>query len=262
MQINFNSRPSARGDWLDVGFNVTRPNISIHAPPRGATQRPPRPALAIPFQFTPLREGRPSRQQKRQPPARFQFTPLREGRLDARTEGVENGRYFNSRPSARGDAMLNMSITGRLYFNSRPSARGDVLPRHCAEPQPRISIHAPPRGATRKMKILNQNHLFQFTPLREGRRYADRIFQSVSISIHAPPRGATKIATGHVLAYQISIHAPPRGATALIRRVKSSPAFQFTPLREGRQILAISHDRYFIKFQFTPLREGRLHQSN
>ena len=58
MQINFNSRPSARGDWLDVGFNVTRPNISIHAPPRGATQRPPRPALAIPFQFTPLREGR------------------------------------------------------------------------------------------------------------------------------------------------------------------------------------------------------------
>ena len=98
----------------------------------------------------------------------FQFTPLREGR-HARTEGVENGGYFNSRPSARGDrktsvhlfrwfyfnsrpsargdAMLNMSITGRLYFNSRPSARGDLY-----------------RGQN------SFQHEFQFTPLREGRR--------------------------------------------------------------------------------------------
>ena len=72
-----------RGATLDVGFNVTRPNISIHAPPRGATiqlqpvqgegwhisiHAPPRGATDLVetqnvvdvFQFTPLREGRPA----------------------------------------------------------------------------------------------------------------------------------------------------------------------------------------------------------
>ena len=56
----------------------------------------------------------------------FQFTPLREGRhrLPRDEGGVP---YFNSRPSARGDAS---STTG---------AKKAV-----------ISIHAPPRGATAK----------------------------------------------------------------------------------------------------------------
>ena len=100
-------------------------------------------------------------------------------------------KYFNSRPSARGDAisLLNNVLSdkfqftplreGRLLswsldsnssnFNSRPSARGDdVLLRNATEII-RISIHAPPRGAT---KISRENMvypLFQFTPLREGR---------------------------------------------------------------------------------------------
>ena len=33
-----------------------------------------------------------------------------------------------------------------------------------------ISIHAPPRGATRDYMALDVSELFQFTPLREGRR--------------------------------------------------------------------------------------------
>ena len=56
--------------------------ISIHAPPRGATE-PARihALLQALFQFTPLREGRPAGPHK--PGGRaatFQFTPLREGR--------------------------------------------------------------------------------------------------------------------------------------------------------------------------------------
>ncbi len=165
--------------------------------------------------------------------------------------------YFNSRPSARGDEKPPAASSACHSISIHAPPRGATQPPAEAPAASQISIHAPPRGATRKMKILNQNHLFQFTPLREGRRYADRIFQSVSISIHAPPRGATKIATGHVLAYQISIHAPPRGATGrcivnyfqfaisihapprgatpgLSPRRMCPNLFQFTPLREGR----------------------------
>ena len=76
--------------------------------------------------------------------------------------------------------------------------------------------------------------LFQFTPLREGRRYVGRVFQRIPISIHAPPRGAT----GY----------PARTAQAMI--------FQFTPLREGRRRFGKAGMRQ-VQFQFTPLREGR-----
>ena len=56
--------------------------------------------------------------------------------------------------------------------------------------------------------------LFQFTPLREGRRINDVTrFAKLVISIHAPPRGATGV---------INIKGKPK-------------TFQFTPLREGRR---------------------------
>ena len=57
--------------------------------------------------------------------------------------------------------------------------------------------------------------IFQFTPLREGRRlqgFPDG--WGIPISIHAPPRGATHQAEMMSIADTISIHAPPRGATA------------------------------------------------
>ena len=81
---------------------------------------------------------------------------------------------------------------GFFYFNSRPSARGDVH-RDCKRMRGvRISIHAPPRGATRESVAQRvgvndfnsrpsargdgagatatyQRDVFQFTPLREGR---------------------------------------------------------------------------------------------
>ena len=121
---NFNSRPSARGDKENL-LTMALEIISIHAPPRGATQTAPQPTAGQQFQFTPLREGRPSSdaQAPRQrhisihaPPrgatyvpadrtrslGRFQFTPLREGRRRA-ADSPRQGSNFNSRPSARGD---------------------------------------------------------------------------------------------------------------------------------------------------------------
>ena len=75
----------------------------------------------------------------------FQFTPLREGRLHCRTVHHER-RYFNSRPSARGDSCTSFKQFARM-----------------------ISIHAPPRGATRGYYAADYRAKFQFTPLREGR---------------------------------------------------------------------------------------------
>ena len=81
--------------------------------------------------------------------------------------------------------------------------------------------------------------IFQFTPLREGRRTVHHLtcagspdfnsrpsargdpsdlpkFTLRTISIHAPPRGATLPYPLHCPRPCISIHAPPRGATGLI----------------------------------------------
>ena len=105
---------------------------------------------------------------------------------------------------------------GRMEnFNSRPSARGDQDGVNYLDALKDISIHAPPRGATYVAQAYHaEDILFQFTPLREGRR--QRCHQGV-------PMGG------------ISIHAPPRGATRIMEIKEDRDIFQFTPLREGRR---------------------------
>ena len=80
--------------------------------------------------------------------------------------------------------------------------------------------------------------IFQFTPLREGRR---RFFTSKNVTI------------------SISIHAPAGGATRYVLRRAGRALFQFTPLREGRHTQNVIFILCVV-FQFTPLREGRQHQ--
>ena len=119
-------------------------------------------------------------------------------------------------------------------FNSRPSARGDIR-RGSRGASWVISIHAPPRGATGVCGGHTIKAVFQFTPLREGRRFFLVLLLGGEISIHAPPRGATTHWVGVGYGESISIHAPPRGATVLASYWESLKEFQFTPLREGRQ---------------------------
>ena len=166
----FNSRPSARGDLR-------------HKRRRAGGQ----------FQFTPLREGR--RPPFAYPPvqAHFNSRPSARGDNSAAERPEARPANFNSRPSARGDGtganpgaeadafQFTPLREGRLAkmfkiakeehdFNSRPSARGDrrrAADNRSASP---ISIHAPPRGATRRKKRRGTHCLFQFTPLREGRQ--------------------------------------------------------------------------------------------
>ena len=185
--------------------------ISIHAPPRGATnRRDARPAVPT-FQFTPLREGRRIRA-KRSPQA----------------------AYFNSRPSARGDEAdppqsggspisihapprgattakpqglgafqfqftplregRRVSFASRKpvspNFNSRPSARGDPIPAHGDSTFP-----------------------FQFTPLREGRRVTRSPTPQAANFNSRPSARGDLMPFRHFPCLSISIHAPPRGAT-------------------------------------------------
>ena len=122
---------------------------------------------------------------------------------------------------------------------------------------PTISIHAPPRGATEKQQNSHFDILFQFTPLREGRRGTRRTSPGTAdISIHAPPRGATAtfarrwtwrvfqftpLREGrphrlgfHAVQHTISIHAPPRGATPIFQRqVRKRGYFNSRPSARG-----------------------------
>ena len=100
----------------------------------------------------------------------------------------------------------------------------------------RISIHAPPRGATPFSWAVN---------CPEG------------ISIHAPPRGATSRGrTSATASAYFNSRPSARGDKMEVIKLGVMLAFQFTPLREGRPE---ANDQHWgsPKFQFTPLREGR-----
>ena len=143
--------------------------------------------------------------------------------------------YFNSRPSARGDARMSLADIQPFYFNSRPSARGDHRLPPCHK-RTSISIHAPPRGATRGSSSCHLTLQFQFTPLREGRPQPTCKFAGLQFHFNSRPsargdltccacwrrtsdfnsrpsaRGDCRFACCF-LSFCISIHAPPRGAT-------------------------------------------------
>ena len=77
--------------------------------------------------------------------------------------------------------------------------------------------------------------MFQFTPLREGRRmYAPCLKRGQSFNSRPCVRGDVRDT----------------------RRGKLSTLFQFTPLREGRRYKPSGVTACLV-FQFTPLREGR-----
>ena len=115
-----------RGATGEVMHNIIVFEISIHAPPRGAT-----------WSFPPSRDY-----------PTFQFTPLREGRPGRRRCTPQSPRYFNSRPSARGDRSCRRRHAGQAPFQFTPLREGRPSTAGAVGSPPAISIHAPPRGAT------------------------------------------------------------------------------------------------------------------
>ena len=251
-------------------------SISIHAPPRGATLVFCSSFAFCPFQFTPLREGRlPIRPVH--PRVRGYFNSRPSARGDSkREEKNSHTPYFNSRPSARGDSSTGMScrpahnfnsrpsargdpaflvvrLLLRHHFNSRPSARGDMEAAELAKMSQYISIHAPPRGATRRHRKPRTRFPFQFTPLREGRPAHTRSGDSEPDNFNSRPSARGDLPLFRVRQVQdISIHAPPRGATVMIPAFQPLIEFQFTPLREGRQAAELAKMSQYISIHAPP----------
>ena len=146
------------------------------------------------FQFTPLREGRLGTMGSRLLWSIFQFTPLREGRR-VLLPSPSPSFYFNSRPSARGDSACCLQVHALTAFQFTPLREGRRPALDLKPIGSRISIHAPPRGAT------SVGGFYLYRP---------------PISIHAPPRGATVRTWSNWDGTSISIHAPPRGATVRV----------------------------------------------
>ncbi len=115
-----------RGATELFGNHHSRGNISIHAPTRGATD-PAVPEISSRWNFNsrPYARGdaRPSMFSRGGRP--FQFTPLREGRPGCKPWTIAR-MYFNSRPFARGAIGPIEMPAWPVYFNSRPYARGDL----------------------------------------------------------------------------------------------------------------------------------------
>ena len=141
----------------------------------------------------------------------FQFTPLREGRLGCCPPNPFSGD-FNSRPSARGDT------------DEQPPKGGD-----------HISIHAPPRGATKATKDKKTTRPFQFTPLREGRQAPTPQLGGITIFQFTPLR---------------------EGRRPTSSRRKAATTFQFTPLREGRHDRRAAAERRRPHFNSRPSARG------
>ena len=145
----FNSRPSARGDGLRNQQRHVSP-ISIHAPPRGATD-----AHGTPITPTANFNSRPS----------------------ARGDHLYNITllhpcHFNSRPSARGDSNARIYAARNLGFQFTPLREG--RPRWTRRFLPKAgNFNSRPsaRGDGNSASTGSFGRVFQFTPLREGRRW-------------------------------------------------------------------------------------------
>jgi len=77
----------------------------------------------------------------------------------------------------------------------------------------KVSIHAPARGATTRVRIYDEDKQFQFTRPRGARLFGVVAARRARVSIHAPARGATFWTYLYAAWLNVSIHAPARGAT-------------------------------------------------
>ena len=148
----FNSRPSARGDSTPAAQAATHKPISIHAPPRGATPR--------------QEENLRSRQ-------KISIHAPPRGATRCTWIWVQARAYFNSRPSARGDAyQLSRSFAGSL-FQFTPLREGRLHRRSSRKPSGDFNSRPSARGDRMTFVRASSSTSFQFTPLREGRQYDD-----------------------------------------------------------------------------------------
>ena len=211
----FQFTPLREGRRAMRGDSGTSDDISIHAPPRGATEEntrilqerrisihaPPRGATLK------LTDGREAGT-----PISIHAPPR--GATDSFKCAVHDVLYFNSRPSARGDRGCGQGDGCRCISIHAPP-RGATTFNMAKYAQSQISIHAPPRGATPCVGRSCSSHLyFNSRPSARG-DMPETVAKSVRDYFNSRPSARGDQGYAAVLQQMnISIHAPPRGATA------------------------------------------------
>jgi len=208
----FNPRPRTRGDILPGGRSTSLE--SFNPRPRTRGDSPPVPGLVLLHSFNPRPRTRgdtgnavggdqgrvsihaPARgatiaQVVMRRILRFQSTPPHEGRR--RSPG-----WFPASPR----------------FNPRPRTRGDAQKRTGKHGRPKVSIHAPARGATHLRPGRSGGESFNPRPRTRGDSGSSWKRRGDDVSIHAPARGATPQFAGAARCY----------------------TFQSTPPHEGRRV--------------------------
>ena len=175
----------------------------------------------MPFLLTPLRVGR--RYRPRLHPAQDQIS----------THAPAGGATIRQKDFAR----------RWLYFYSRPCGRGDVRRNVVILVFSRISTHAPAGGATRaNCKRRSPPSYFYSRPCGRGDRRGPSCRQSWAGYFYSRPcgRGDATYESGSATACDFYSRPCGRGDTWRCRHRSAAAKFLLTPLREGRQILAVN----------------------
>ena len=148
--------------------------------------------------------------------------------------------------------MATIGITTTEQFQSTRPHGARRRTRRGLSRCPRVSIHAPARGATTGIYD-RTTYLQSFNPrARTGRDVPtpSGAYQ-LQVSIHAPARGATlNICSTSLFLYRVSIHAPARGATGADQAHGRAGSVSIHAPARGATIAAAS-DIFGTKFQST-----------
>ena len=211
--------------------------ISIHAPPRGATVSVRQGCAAVSyFNSRPSARG-DSKTAEKKGGRKFQFTPLREGRPTS-TVKPDGSSNFNSRPSARGDH-AGAQEDGQRHISIHAPPRGATIAIHVSRRFEAFQFTPLREGRRRKHTFLViGNSYFNSRPSARGDlRLNAQLTGGGHISIHAPPRGATRRrATTRLHHSHFNSRPSARGDPQSSGRMCAPMPFQFTPLREGRPL--------------------------
>ena len=209
--------------------------VSIHAPARGATGRPPgRAYLCSVSIHAPARGATCPRGIIY--PLRPRFNSrTREGCDRAGTEETEEYRQFQFTHPRGVRPLLSLSSLSLSLVSIHAPARGATFAQPRRPLQPHVSIHAPARGATPRLVSRSGRRTRFNSRTREG---CDR--RPLSLVVHAVCFNS-RTREGCGLSYNngnsgliVSIHAPARGATSLLTISADSSMFQFTHPRGVR----------------------------
>ena len=173
-------------------LDLSLPDVSTHAPARGATQRRGRRGRRAARFNSRAREGRDKhRMAHRAESPWFQLTRPRGARLDTALVRIGLEQVSTHAPARGATGSPGVSPALRAVSTHAP-ARGATVSVDAAFRLFSVSTHAPARGATSR---------------GWGRR-ARR-----GVSTHAPARGATSPGRRWSRPQDVSTHAPARGAT-------------------------------------------------